>query len=230
MLFKGKEEAEPQKRKGKGGQIGNRKAKAGAPPPLEKRRKNLWFETQLYISIFLPQKESKKLLSSENALVLFVNHSPSLAPNERLTLCLANTYTNTLTCQTHTQDRSPHHEGRDGRGVKRHKDKREDLEHKLDLVLKLGLNVFLADGLLPAMELLQVTFHLLPDSATSRRDFDGQIFRQGTLKVHFANGGGNLEVRVLNTSSFVEHVFGGLDLSWEVRERRKGREEGGASG
>jgi len=97
-----------------------------------------------------------------------------------------------------------------------------DREHKLDLVLKLGFNVFLADGLVPALELLQLTFHELSYSATSRRDLNGQIFRQISVKVHFKNGDGNLKVRVLNISSFVEHVFWGLDLSWEVRERRKG--------
>jgi len=64
-----------------------------------------------------------------------------------------------------------------------------DLEHKLDLVLS---NVFLADGSLPALELLHVTFHILTDSASTITgsgqvlDKDGQNFSQLILKLHFA--------------------------------------------
>jgi len=90
--------------------------KAGAPPSLEKRRENFWFETQFFISFFLLKRRVKKSLSSENALVLFCNHLPSLAPNERLTLCLANTYTNTLNCQTHICNRTEAPAMKDGMG------------------------------------------------------------------------------------------------------------------
>ena len=90
-----------------------------------------------------------------------------------------------------------------------------DLEHKLDLVLKLGLEVFLADGLLPAVELLHVAIHVLTDHANIRgedADVNTQIFSQLIIKLHLAKDDGNLVVRVGSTGSFDKTVFGLLDL------------------